>query len=264
MELRALLIGDIVGAPGRRVVEECVPEIRAREGIDVVIANAENVAAGSGITAALAEKLFQAGCDVLTLGDHAFGRKEGLPFIERDLRVVRPLNYPADAVGRGLAYVSLPGEITLAVMQVQGRVFMDPADSPFDALDRAIALASARTKTIFVDVHAEATSEKMALAWYLDGRVTCVFGTHTHVQTADERVLPRGTAYITDLGMTGPYESVIGRDIAPVLKKLRTNMPAPFEVAERDARLSGAIVTLDARTGKATSIRRVHIAEEAR
>jgi hypothetical protein len=244
-------------------VQERVPDLRAREGIHIVIANAENIAAGSGITAALAEKLFEAGCDLLTLGDHAYGKREGLPVIERDQRIVRPLNFPPDAVGRGIAFAEVAGGVPVAVLQIQGRVFMDPVDSPFQAIDRALERASARAKVIFVDVHAEATSEKVALGWYLDGRVSCVFGTHTHIQTADERVLPKGSAYITDLGMTGPYESVIGRHIAPVLKKFTTNMPAPFEVAERDARLSGAIVTVDTDTGRARSIRRVHLFEGA-
>jgi metallophosphoesterase (TIGR00282 family) len=263
LELRVLLIGDIVGAPGRRIVQERLPGLRAREGVHLVIANAENVAGGSGITAALAEKLFEAGCDLLTLGDHAYGKKEGLPVIERDQRIVRPLNYPPDAIGRGLAFLEVAGGTPVALIEVQGRVFMDPSDSPFQAVDRALDLARARARAIFVDLHAEATSEKIALGWYLDGRVSCAFGTHTHVQTADERILPRGTAYITDLGMTGPYESVIGRQIAPVLKKFTTNMPAPFEVAERDVRLSGALVTVDTATGRATAIRRVHVREDA-
>lgn len=262
MELRALLIGDIVGAPGRRVLQERLPGLRASERAHVVIANAENVAAGSGITAALANKLFEAGCDLLTLGDHAYGKRDGIPFIARDPRVVRPLNYPEEAAGRGATFLELDAAgVTVALIQVQGRVFLGPADCPFRAVDRAVERAHARTKVIFVDMHAEATSEKIALGWYLDGRVSCVFGTHTHIQTADERVLPHGTAYITDLGMTGPYESVIGRQIGPVLQKFLTNMPAPFEVADRDARLTGAVVTVDTETGRASAIRRFQLLE---
>jgi hypothetical protein len=262
VNVRALLIGDIVGGPGRRMVQEVVPVLRERERIDVVIANAENVAAGSGITAALAEKLFHAGVDLLTMGDHVYGKREGIPFLEKDPRVIRPLNYPSGAVGRGVAFHEV-GErgALVGVLQVQGRVFMNPSECPFRAADEAIAKARARTPVLFLDVHAEATSEKVALGWYLDGRVSCIFGTHTHVQTADERILPQGTAYITDLGMTGPYESVIGRLIAPVVKKFTTNMPAPFDVAEGDPRLSGAIVEVDPASGRALSIRRVQIRE---
>jgi hypothetical protein len=264
VRVRALLIGDIVGGPGRRIVQDLVPRLRAEERIDVVIANAENVAAGSGITPPLAEKIFKSGVDLITMGDHVYGKRDGLPVLEKDARIVRPLNYPRDAVGRGLAFHDLPDRGgAVAVLQVQGRVFMGPSDCPFRAADEAIERARARTRVVFVDVHAEATSEKVALGWYLDGRVSCVFGTHTHIQTADERLLPKGAAYITDLGMTGPYESVIGRQIAPVLKKFTTNMPAPFDVAEHDVRLSGAIVEVDAETGRATEIRRVHIRERA-
>lgn len=262
MELRALLLGDIVGPPGRRAVQERLAALRAEEGAHLVIANAENLAGGSGVTPALLQKLFRAGCDLLTLGDHAYAKRDGLPAIERDARIVRPLNYPDEAVGRGLTFLELAGGATIALMQVQGRVFMAPTDCPFKAALRAVERARARTRTIFVDVHAEATSEKVAMGWFLDGRVSCIFGTHTHVPTADERILPQGTAYITDLGMTGPYESVIGRQIAPVLKKFTTNMPAPFDVAERDVRISGAVVTVNTDTGRATSIRRLHIPHE--
>jgi metallophosphoesterase (TIGR00282 family) len=262
LELRALLLGDIVGTPGRRAVQERLPALRTEEHADLVIANAENLAAGSGITPGFMEKLFRAGVDLATLGDHAYGKKEGLPLIERDARIVRPANYPDEALGRGLTFLELPGKATVALVQVQGRVFMGPSECPFKAVDRAIERAHAKTRVIFVDVHAEATSEKVALGWHLDGRVSCVFGTHTHVQTADERVLPQGTAFITDLGMTGPYESVIGRQIRPVLKKFMTNMPSHFEVAERDVRLSGAVVTVDPESGRATSIRRLHLPHE--
>jgi len=258
--VRALLIGDIVGGPGRRMVEEVVPALRVTERLDVVIANAENIAAGAGITAALGEKLFAAGVDLLTMGDHVYGKREGIPFLEKDPRIVRPLNYPKEAVGRGLAFHECGDRgVVVGVMQVQGRVFMNPTECPFRAAEEAIERARGRTPLLFLDVHAEATSEKVAMGWHLDGRVTCVFGTHTHIQTADERLLPRGTAYMTDLGMTGPYESVIGRHVAPVLRKFLTGMPTPFEVAEGDPRLSGAIVEADSETGRALSIKRVHV-----
>ncbi len=253
----------MVGSPGRKIVSDLLPELRRRERIDVVIANAENVAAGSGITPPLAEKIFKAGVDLITMGDHVYGKRDGLPVLERDARIVRPLNYPAGAVGRGLAFHALDERTSLAVLQVQGRVFMGPSECPFRAADGAIETARARTPLIFVDVHAEATSEKIALGWYLDGRVSCIFGTHTHIQTADERVLPKGSAYITDLGMTGPYDSVIGRAIGPVLRKFTTNMPSPFDVAEGDPRLSGAIVEVDRQSGRALEIRRVHLREGA-
>jgi metallophosphoesterase (TIGR00282 family) len=265
VRVRVLLIGDIVGGPGRRAVQDLVPALRQQERVDVVIANAENVAAGSGITPPLADKIFKAGVDLITMGDHVYGKRDALPLLEKDARIVRPLNYPREAVGRGLAFHALPDSgPTVAVLQVQGRVFMGPSDCPFHAIDEALERARARAKLIFVDVHAEATSEKIAMGWFLDGRVSCIFGTHTHIQTADERILPKGSAYITDLGMTGPYESVIGRAITPVLKKFISNMPAPFDVAEGDPRLSGALVEVDSETGRATEIRRVHIPAPAR
>jgi len=262
MDLRVLAIGDIVGTPGRKIVQDRLPELRAREGIHLVIANGENVAAGSGITKPLAEKLFESGVDIITTGDHVYGKREGVPFIQADPRVVRPLNYPEEAIGRGLAFIEIDGFGPVAVLQVQGRVFLPPTDCPFKAADRALRASSGRTALIFVDVHAEATSEKVALGWHLDGRVSAIFGTHTHIPTADERVLPKGTAYITDLGMTGPYESVIGRQIAPVLRKFTANMPMPFEVASGDVRLCGAIVAVDGGTGRARSIRRICVRED--
>jgi 2',3'-cyclic-nucleotide 2'-phosphodiesterase len=263
MGVRVLLIGDIVGSPGKKVVQDLVPALRRRERVDAVIANAENVAAGSGITPALADKIFKSGVDLITMGDHVYGKRDGLPLLEKDTRIVRPLNYPSTAIGRGLAFHELEGGAgTIAVLQVQGRVFMGPSDCPFRAADEGIEKARARgARMVFLDVHAEATSEKIAMGWFLDGRVSCVFGTHTHVQTADERILPKGTAYITDLGMTGPYESVIGREIAPVLRKFTSNMPTPFEVAANDVRISGAVVEVDPQTGRAIEIKRLHVRE---
>ncbi|RME71507.1 MAG: TIGR00282 family metallophosphoesterase [Planctomycetota bacterium] len=263
MELRILLIGDIVGKPGLRIVERAVPVLRERHALDLVVANAENVADGSGITPKLGQALLEAGVDLLTLGDHAFARREGHRFIAECRRIVRPANYPEAAVGRGWLVHDTESGFPVGLVQVQGRVFMArQADCPFAAVDRAIAALSARTPVILCDVHAEATSEKIALGWHLDGRVSVLFGTHTHVPTADARLLPQGTAYITDLGMTGPYASVLGRAVEPVLRHFRTGMPSPFKVATRDVRLAGALVRVDARSGRAHAIERLELRDE--
>ena len=261
MEIRVLLIGDIVGKPGRTVVKEKLPAFKEAQKVDFVIANGENAAQGSGITENLFREVVNAGVDCVTCGDHVWRRKEILPVLERDKRCLRPLNYPEEAAGRGYAVYETRSGVKLAVVTLVGRIFMGPAECPFHAVDQALAAVRDEALVRFVEIHAEATSEKMAMAWKLNGRVSCVFGSHTHVPTADERVLSAGTAYISDLGMTGPYESVIGREKESVLFRFETGMHAPFNVATGDVRLCGALVTVDANTGKALSIARVMISE---
>jgi metallophosphoesterase (TIGR00282 family) len=261
LEIRVLIIGDIVGKPGRTILKDRLPAFIEENRIDFVIANGENAAQGSGITDNLFREILKAGVDCVTCGDHVWKRKEILPVLARDRRLLRPLNYPPDAVGRGVTVLETRLGIRIGIGTLVGRIFMGPADCPFRGADRALAEMGVDTKVRFIEIHAEATSEKMALAWKLDGKVSCVFGSHTHVPTADERILPGGTAYITDIGMTGPYDSVIGRDKESVLYKFETSMHAPFSVATGDVRLCGAKVTVDAGTGKALAIERVNLKE---
>lgn len=256
--LRVLIIGDIVGKPGRDACLEVIPYLKRDKQVEFVIANGENIAGGSSITPDTVKDIFHAGADLMTLGDHTFRKKEAADLVEKDQRIVRPANYPDGAPGRGYTILKLGGGIHIAVINLMGRVFMDPLDCPFQKVKKILEEIKGKAKVIFVDVHAEATSEKVAMGWFLDGKVSCVYGTHTHIQTSDERVLPKGTAYITDLGMTGPYESVIGREVEPVLYKFLTGLPSKYDVATRDVRLSGAIVDIDTDTGKATHIERVH------
>lgn len=230
--------------------------MRTEEQVDIVIANAENSAAGRGITPTLADELFAAGADVLTLGDHTWDQKEIMPYLDREPRIVRPANFAPGCPGRGVTTVDTPkGRLT--VMSLIGRVFMPPADCPFRTADEILKKRDALGSVIFAEIHAEATSEKIAIGRYLDGRVTSVVGTHTHVQTSDEAILPKGTAYLTDLGMTGPKDSVLGRALDPVLKKFLTGLPTKFEVATNDVALEGVVVTVDAKTGRATKIKRI-------
>jgi metallophosphoesterase (TIGR00282 family) len=252
-----LLVGDIVGKPGRTILKEKLPAYIEENRVDFVIANGENAAQGSGITESLFREVVKTGVDCVTCGDHVWRRKEVLPILERDRRLLRPLNYPAEAVGHGSGLYDTRSGGRIGVVTVVGRIFMGPAECPFHAVDRAIETLRVDTRLIFVEIHAEATSEKIAMGWKLDGRVSCVFGSHTHIPTADETVLPGGTAYITDIGMTGPYDSVIGRDKRSVLYKFETGMHAPFTVASGDVRICGALVTLDPASGKASSIERV-------
>ena len=258
--MRVLLIGDVVGGPGRRILGRELKRLKDEKGADAVVVNAENCAAGSGITAALAEEVFAAGADAITLGDHTWGQKEFPGQIGRIERLVRPANYPSDSPGRGWCLVNLP-TTRLAVVNVQGRVFMNPVDCPFKAMDRALAEIP-KDVPVFVDFHAEATSEKITLGYYLDGRVAAVVGTHTHVQTSDAQVLPKGTAFLTDLGMTGPYVSSIGRDLKPVTRKFVTGLPARFEVADGPCVLEGAVVEFDPTAKRAVSIETVRIREK--
>lgn len=260
MCMRLLMVGDIVGRPGKHACSQIIPRLIRERELHFVVANAENAAAGSGLTQPMFAKLRHYGVDVCTMGDHVFKRREVMPLLESSDRIVRPANLPPEATGPELAIVEARHGVPVAVFAVLGRTFMNVrADCPFHAVDRILEQIPSAVKTIIVDVHAETTSEKVALGWYLDGRVTAVIGTHTHVQTADEQVLPRGTAYITDLGMSGPHDSVLGRDKHAVISSLVTGMPHPYAVATDDARLNGVIVETDDVTGRATSIERISI-----
>ena len=257
--MKILMIGDIVGSPGRKIFKREVPRIKREMGVNAVIANAENCAAGSGITAALAKELFEAGADAITLGDHTWGQKEFAGQIDSVDNLVRPVNFPSECPGKGWRIITMP-TFRFAVINALGRVFMTPSDCPFKAIDCALQEIP-KDIPVFVDFHAEATSEKITMGYYLDGRVTAVAGTHTHVQTSDSIVLPKGTAYITDLGMSGPYVSSIGRDLKPVTKKFISGMPARFEVANGPSVLEGAIIEFDPATKKALSIEALRVRE---
>lgn len=258
MSLRLLCVGDVVGSPGRRVLAEGVPALVERHGVDCVIVNAENAASGSGLTPALYQKVIDAGADLVTLGDHIYRRKEIISTLETSDRIVRPANLPPTAPGREYAICEVGAGHRVAVISVLGRMFMKlPTSCPFATVDRLLRALPTDVKVVVVDVHAEATSEKVAMGWHLDGRVSCVFGTHTHIPTADERVLPGGTAYITDLGMTGPYDSVLGRLKERVIGTMMSAVPSPFDVARGDVRLCGILVDVDPQSGRATGIERV-------
>ena len=262
--MKLLFIGDIVGQPGRRAVAELLPKLRHEHHLNFVIANGENSAGGSGITPRIAEEIFSAGVDVITTGDHLWDQKEVMELLANEKRFLRPLNYPPGTPGQGSAIFQIPDPraktpdtILIAVLNAQGRTFMPPLENPFLlALDEVKRLRQ-QTKIIFVDFHAEATSEKIAFARMLDGQVSAVVGTHTHVQTADEQIFPGGTAYLTDAGFTGPHESVLGREIEPVLKRFLTGMPQRFEVAKNRLLLHGAVIEIDDASGKAIKIHRV-------
>ena len=255
--MNILFIGDIVGSPGRKAIDKLLPGLKDELGIDFVIANAENASGGSGITSKVAAELFASGVDVLTSGDHIWKKSEIFQLINQEERILRPLNYPEGAPGRGANVFKAANGVKVGVINVNGRVFMDALDCPFKTALKACEELRRETKIIIVDVHAEATSEKVALGWYLDGNVSAIFGTHTHIQTADEKILPKGTAYLTDAGMTGPYNSVIGRNVEDVLTRFLSSIPVKFNVAEENIQLHGALVRIDEKTGSAVSILRI-------
>ena len=262
--MRLLIIGDVVGRPGKHACSQIIPALVRDREIDCVIANTENVSAGSGMTPAVYKKLRHYGIDACTMGDHVYKRREIVPLLEGSHRVIRPANLPPEAAGRGYTIVESRSGVQVAVMCVLGRTFMNTrSDCPYHAVDRMLNELAPGVNVIIVDVHAETTSEKVAMGWHLDGRVTAVVGTHTHVQTADERILPKQTAYITDLGMTGPHDSVLGRDRHAVVRSLITGMPFPYNVAENDVRLHGVIVECDGITGRARAIERVAICDDS-
>jgi 2',3'-cyclic-nucleotide 2'-phosphodiesterase len=252
--MKILFTGDMVGSTGRQVFQRVTSRLRDEGRIDLVIANAENAAGGRGPSPEIVEALFAAGAAALSLGDHAWDDKTLIPLLNTEPRLIRPANFPPAASGRGMTTIETD-EGPVCILSLIGRVFLDPADCPFRTADRMIGMTQA--KTILIDFHAEATSEKIALGRYLDGRVTAVLGTHTHVQTSDEAILPNGTAYITDLGMTGPKDSVIGREVEPVIQRFITGMPQKFDTATGDPALEGVILDIDIRSGKARSIERI-------
>ena len=254
--MRILFIGDIVGSPGRGIVLERLEDTVSNEQADLVIANGENAASGFGITPRLTEELLSAGIEVLSGGNHIWDRKEILDFIPREPRLLRPANFPAASPGSGLFCGTSQKGIPYAVMCLQGRIFMASNDDPFSVADRELGKLQTETKVIIVDMHAEATSEKQAMGWYLDGRVSAVIGTHTHVATADEQILPGGTAYITDVGMTGPHDSVIGMEKGAVIKRFLDGMPTRFEVATGDIQMNAVLIEVDSVSGRAVSIAR--------
>jgi hypothetical protein len=254
---RLLFVGDIVGKPGRELVRRGLATLVTHYRIDLVIANGENAAAGFGITPDLAEDLFAAGVHVITGGNHSWDKKEIVPYIADHDRLLRPANYPAGTPGRGRIVVEADNGVSVAVINLMGRVFMTALDDPFRIALDEVGVARRDARVILVDFHAEATSEKVAMGWHLDGRATAVLGTHTHVATADARVLPQGTAYITDVGMTGPHDSVIGVERSAVLQRFLTGLPQRFETATENPRLNGVIVTADETTGRASAIEQV-------
>jgi len=254
--MKILFIGDIVGAPGREAVKKLLPGLKKEFALDFAIANAENAAGGSGVTLKVVEELFAAGLDVLTSGDHIWKKKEIFEFINGEGRLLRPLNFPTGAPGRGWGLFKAKNT-PVGVINVNGRVFMEALDCPFRTSRQAQEELSEDAKIIIVDIHAEATSEKVALGWYLDGKVSAVLGTHTHIQTADEKILPNGTAYITDVGMTGAYDSVIGRRVEDVLERFLTAVPVRFEVAEGNVQLHAVVLDIEENSGKARSIIRI-------
>lgn len=261
--MKTFFIGDINGEPGRKIVSKLLPDFLSKNNIEACIANCENAAAGFGVTKDIVEFLFKQGIDVLTSGNHIWDKKDVMNFIDDSkYNLLRPSNYPDEAPGRGSIVIKTKSGINVGVINISGRIFVDYIDCPFKALDKEIARITPHTNIIIVDIHAEATSEKMALGWYADGKVSAILGTHTHVQTADERVLPHGTAYITDAGMTGPRDSVIGikREIA--IEKFITKVPKKFDVAGGVKQLNGVIIEVDDSTGKANSIERVQLFDD--
>ncbi len=255
--MKILMVGDIVGSPGRRAFTRVIPQLRAEGRADFVVVNAENSAGGRGMTSAIAAELFEVGADIITLGDHVWDQRELVKDIDSLDHVVRPANFAPGCPGRGHTHVTVDGFGTIAVVMMMGRAFMKPCDCPFRTIDRILKNELPDGALVLCEIHAEATAEKVIYGRYVDGRVGSVVGTHTHVQTSDERLLPQGTAYITDLGMTGPKDSAIGRDLASCTDMMITGMPARFEVAKDDVMLEGVIVEFDDATRKAICIERV-------
>lgn len=260
--MKILFIGDIVGKTGRNAVRALLPSLTDKYKINVVIANAENIAGGFGLTEPLVSELFRMGVHIITTGNHVWDKKDFVQYIVKDNRVLRPMNYPPGVPGVGSIVFTAPGGFKVGVINISGRVYMMGMDCPFRTIAPEIEKMAKETNIIFVDMHAEATSEKIALGYYLDGKVSAVVGTHTHVQTADEKILPNGTAYITDAGMTGPAHSVIGMDVNQILQRFLTSMPAKFETAPGEALLSAVVVEIHEDSGRATAIQRIQMRHE--
>jgi hypothetical protein len=257
--LKLLFVGDVVGKPGRRAVQELLPRLVDHHRADYVVVNVENLAGGFGVTPEVLAELADLPIDCYTSGNHVWDKKEVAELLEREPRLLRPANYPDGNPGRGLYVGETPGGVPVATINLEGRVFMNALESPFATADRLLAGLDGRVKVVFIDFHAEATSEKQALGFYLDGRVSAVVGTHTHIPTADERILPKGTAFLTDAGMTGPYESIIGMRVDKVLKRFLLQTPSSFEVAKKDVRLAAVVVDVDEETGRARGVERLLI-----
>ncbi|MGM8366457.1 TIGR00282 family metallophosphoesterase [Virgibacillus sp. W0181] len=260
--MKVLFIGDVVGSPGREMVKEYLPKLREKYRPSATIINGENAASGKGITEKIYKNFLEWGAQAITMGNHTWAKKEIFEFIEEAKYLIRPANYPEGTPGQSLVFVPV-NNLEIAVINMQGRTFLSTLDDPFRKIDELIKIAKKRTNLIFIDFHAEATSEKQAFAWYVDGRASAVVGTHTHTQTADERILDKGTAYITDVGMTGPYDGILGVDRQSVMKQFLTNLPVRFEVTKEGKRqLNGCIITLDEKTGSATEIKRILINDD--
>lgn len=260
--MRILFIGDVVGSPGREMVKDYLPKLKQKYHPSVTIVNGENAAGGKGITEKIYKQFLEWGVQVITMGNHTWDKREVFEFIDDAKYMIRPANFTEESPGKGIVYLNINGQ-KIAVINMQGRTFLPPIDDPFRKADELIEEAKQRTNIIFVDFHAEATSEKQAMGWYLDGRVSAVVGTHTHTQTADERILSEGTAFITDVGMTGPYDGILGVEKEAVLKRFLTNLPVRFEVVRRGKKqLNGILITIDAKTGKATEVERILINDD--
>ncbi|WP_028399055.1 TIGR00282 family metallophosphoesterase [Ectobacillus panaciterrae] len=259
--MRILFIGDVVGAPGREMIQEYVPKLKKKYAPTLTIINGENAASGRGITEKIYRSFLEVGAQAVTLGNHAWDNRDLFEFIDDAKYLVRPGNFPEGAPGKGMIFVNCNGT-EVAIINLQGRTFLPPLECPFRQADAYIEEAKKRTNIIFIDFHAEATSEKQALGWYVDGKATAVVGTHTHVQTADNRILPKGTAYLTDVGMTGPYDGILGMDRQAVLKKFLTGLPVRFEVTSGRKQLSAVYIDIDPNTGKAKKIERILINDD--
>jgi hypothetical protein len=259
--VKVLFIGDVVGRPGRQIVRRSLAKLHSETDFDLVVANVENAAAGFGVTPDVADKLFSYGIDVLTSGNHVWDKKDVMDYLIREPRLLRPLNYPPGCPGSGCYIARSRGNVPVAVVNLQGRVFMPAIDCPFQAADRALPSLKEQARVVLVDMHGEATSEKMAMAWHLDGKVAAVVGTHTHVPTADERILRGGTAYITDIGMCGAFDSVIGIDVKTSIPRFLTAIPTKFEVAKGDPWMNAVVIEVDSSTGHAQSIERLRLTE---
>lgn len=254
--MKFLFIGDIVGKPGRSIIKNMLPQLKAEFNADMIIANAENAAGGNGLTAQVANELYNDGVDFITLGNHVWDKKDIISFIDIEEKIIRPANYPPATPGKGYKIISKSNK-KICIVNIQGRVYMQALECPFRTMDIILSQISSQTKIVIVDVHAEATSEKMALGYYLDGRVSAVLGTHTHIQTADNKILPKGTAYITDVGMTGPYESVLGIKKENIIARFLTQMPNRFEVATGLSQLNAVFIEVDDISGKTIKIERL-------
>ena len=261
--MRILFIGDIVGRPGVRLVQQVLPGLRADRCIDLVIANAENATNGSGCAPSAFRQLRAAGVDLVTLGDHVYKKADIIGVMQDETCICKPANFPPTAPGREFALASTAAGVTVAAVCLLGRTFMKSVDCPFQAIDRLLTNLAGKAAVIVVDMHAEATADKYLMGHYLAGRVAAVLGTHTHVPTADEHIMPGGTAFICDVGMTGPYSGILGRKVEPILNAALTSIPSPFDVAENDVRLGGAIVEIDVSTGRATKIERIMVCAPA-